>query len=216
MTPPWVAAFRHPGSPLGETLYQTLADFFARYGYWVVFFGVMIENAGLPVPGETILLFAGFLAFHGKLALRWAIVTAIAGATIGDSLGYLIGRVGGSALLKRYRGSFLLPAARFDRAQTLFLKYGHWAVFVARFITGLRVLAGPFAGAFLMRYRRFLLFNFTGAVLWAITIGCVGYFFGGNWGRLIRLLKEFNLVTLIALVVVIAIAVYRAKRKSGN
>ena len=79
---------------MGENLYHLLAEFFARYGYRVVFFGVMLENAGLPVPGETVLLFAAFLAFRGGLTLRWAIVTAIAGATIGDSLGYLVGRWG--------------------------------------------------------------------------------------------------------------------------
>ena len=113
-----------------------------------------------------------------------------------------------------YRGSVLLPAARFDRAQAVFLKYGHWAVFVARFITGLRVLAGPFAGAFLMEYRRFLFFNFSGAVLWAITIGCVGYFFGGNWGRLLGLLKEFDLITLAVLLVTVGIVIYRSRRKA--
>ena len=199
---------------MGETLYRALEHFFSRYGYWVVFVGVMLENAGLPVPGETVLLFAGFLAFRGNLVLRWVILIAIAGATLGDSLGYLVGRLGGSALLRKYRGSVLLPAARFDRAQAVFLKYGHWAVFVARFITGLRVLAGPFAGAFLMEYRRFLFFNFSGAVLWAITIGCVGYFFGGNWGRLLGLLKEFDLITLAVLLVTVGIVIYRSRRKA--
>jgi membrane protein DedA with SNARE-associated domain len=203
-------------APLAGTLYHWLADFFSRYGYWVVFFGVMLENAGLPVPGETVLLFAGFLSFQGKLELRWAVLTAIAGATIGDSLGYMLGRLGGTFLLKKYRGSFLLSAGRFDRAQAVFLKYGHWAVFVARFITGLRVLAGPFAGAFRMEYRRFLFFNFTGAVLWAITIGCVGYVFGGNWGRLIRLLKEFDVATLIVLGIVAAFFFYRSRRRAKD
>jgi membrane protein DedA with SNARE-associated domain len=66
------------------SIFQVLSDFFARYGYWVVFFGVMLENAGLPVPGETVLVFAGFLAYQGDVHLSRAIVTAIAGATVGD------------------------------------------------------------------------------------------------------------------------------------
>ena len=201
---------------MSETLYHTLAHFFARYGYRVVFFGVMLENAGLPVPGETVLLFAGFLAFRGNLILRWAIITAIAGATLGDSLGYLVGRLGGTTLLRKYRGSLLLSAGRFDRTQAVFLKYGHWAVFVARFISGLRVLAGPLAGALGMEYRRFLLFNFSGAVLWAIIIGSVGYIFGGSWGRLVGVLKEFDLVTLVGLALLIAFVIYRARRRSHN
>ncbi len=80
-----------------------------------------------------------------------------AGATIGDSLGYLIGRVGGTALIGKLRGRFFMSERRYDRAQRLVLSHGYWAVFVARFITGLRMLAGPFAGAFLMPYPRFLM-----------------------------------------------------------
>src|SRR5690349_3652091 len=101
---------------MADSVYQLLARFFAHHGYWVVFFGVMLENGGLPVPGETILLFSGFLAYHGHLSLSRAIVTGIAGATLGDSLGYLVGRWGGTALVRRYRGRFLVSARRFDRA----------------------------------------------------------------------------------------------------
>ena len=204
---------------MADTIFQTLSHFFQSYGYWVIFFGVMLENAGVPVPGETVLLFAGFLAFHGQLRLNRAILTAIAGATIGDSLGYAVGHFGGTALVRRLRGRFLMPARHYDRAQALVLKRGHWAVFVARFITGLRVLAGPFAGAFLMPYPRFLLFNFSGAVVWAITIGCAGFLFGSNWGRLVRLVKAADLVILALVVVgaVVAGFIYarRQKKRKG-
>jgi membrane-associated protein len=198
---------------VADTAFQLLSDFFGRYGYWVVFLGVMLENGGLPVPGETVLLFSGFLAYHGRLSLDRAIFTAIAGATLGDSLGYLIGRWGGTALVNRYRGRFLLSARHFDRAQAIFLRFGHWAVFVARFITGLRVIAGPLAGAFVIPYPRFLLFNFSGAVVWAFTIGWVGYLFGSNWQRLVRLFKQVDTAILLAVVsaALIVWVVYRRK-----
>lgn len=201
---------------MATTVFQILLEFFARYGYWTVFFGVMLENAGLPVPGETVLLFAGFLAYHGRIDLGRAILTAIAGATIGDSLGYLVGRLGGTALVRKYRGRFLISARRFDRAQAIFLKFGHWAVFVARFITGLRVIAGPLAGAFLMPYPRFLFFNFTGAVVWAITIGYVGFLFGSSWKQLGHLFHQVNMFTLglIAAAGVIAGVVYWVRRRA--
>ncbi len=204
----------HNGASVADFAFQLLLRFFAHYGYWVVFFGVMLENGGLPVPGETILLFSGFLAYHGHLSLPRAIFTAIAGATLGDSLGYLVGRWGGTALVNRYRGRFLLSARRFDHAQAIFLRFGHWAVFVARFITGLRVIAGPLAGAFLMPYPRFLLFNFAGAVVWAFAIGWVGFLFGSNWQRLVRLFKQVDAVVLLAVIfaALIAWAVYRRKR----
>jgi membrane protein DedA with SNARE-associated domain len=201
---------------VADTIFQTLAHFFREYGYWTIFFGVMLENAGLPVPGETVLLFAGFLAYHGHLHLGRAIATAILGATIGDSLGYLVGRVGGTALISKLRGRFLMSAQRYDRAQKLVLNHGHWAVFIGRFITGLRFLAGPFAGAFLMPYPRFLLFNVTGAVVWAATIGGVGFLFGGNWAKLVRLFKDADLAILIIVVAAIAVAYMIWRRRTNS
>ncbi len=203
---------------MAENLFQALTDLFARYGYWVIFFGVMLENAGLPVPGETVLLFAGFLAYHRQIHLGRAVLIAIVGATLGDSLGYGAGRLGGTALVEKYRGRFLLSAHRFDKAQALVLRHGHWAVFVARFVTGLRVVAGPLAGAFLMPYPRFLFFNFTGAVVWATTIGWVGFWFGSSWERLLRLFQQIDRTTLgvIAVGGLIAIVVYLRRRKNRD
>jgi membrane protein DedA with SNARE-associated domain len=205
----------HNGASVADTAFQLLSEFFARYGYWVVFFGVMLENSGLPIPGETVLLFSGFLAYHGRLSLSRAILTAITGATLGDSLGYLIGRWGGTALINRFRGRFLLSTRHFHRAEGMILRFGHWAVFVARFITGVRVLAGPLAGAFLMPYPRFLLANFSGAVVWAVTIGWVGYLFGSNWQSLLHLFKQVDTAILLAVVAVaflVWVVYYRKSR----
>ena len=197
------------------SIYQTLTDFFARYGYWAVFFGVMLENGGLPLPGETVLLFAGFLAFQGELRLVWAIGVAIAGATLGDSLGYTLGRYGGNAFFDRYVKRFRLLARQFENAKALFLRHGHWAVFTGRFITGLRVFAGPLAGLFKMPYPRFLLFNFTGAVLWATAIGCVGFLFGNNWDNLVHVVKDIHRVTLDLMMVLALVAfIYLLRRRA--
>jgi membrane protein DedA with SNARE-associated domain len=182
---------------VANSIFQILSEFYARYGYWVIFFGVMLENAGLPLPGETILLFAGFLAFHGKIQLLPAILIAIAGATIGDSLGFWLGRYGGTRLVNRFVRRIPWVAKRYDDAHRLFLKYGQWAVFTARFIAGLRVFAGILAGILLMPYWRFLIFNFTGAVCWAMTIGTIGYMFGSNWDRLAELFAQLNWITLV-------------------
>ena len=200
-----------------ESLFQTLTDFFARYGYWVVFFGVMLENGGLPLPGETVLLFAGFLAYQGELRLVWAIGIAIAGATLGDSLGYTLGRLGGTAFFERYVMRFKFLARRFENSRSLFLKHGHWAVFTGRFITGLRVFAGPLAGLFKMPYPRFFFFNFTGAVVWATAIGCVGFLFGDNWDNLVHVVKDIHrvMLDLVAVLGLVGLIFYlrrRAKR----
>jgi membrane-associated protein len=200
---------------VADSIFHLLSDFFARYGYWVIFFGVMLENAGLPIPGETVLLFAGFLAYHGKIGLLPAILTAIAGATLGDSLGFWLGRYGGTAFVNRFLRRIAWVRKRYDEAQKLFVKYGQWAVFTARFITGLRVFSGILAGVLLMPYWRFLLFNFTGAVAWALTIGCVGFFFGSNWDRLVGLLTQLDRFALVVVGIggVVLFLVHLLRRK---
>jgi membrane-associated protein len=201
-----------------ESIFHTLTDFFARYGYWVVFFGVMLENGGVPLPGETVLLFAGFLAYQGEIQLVWAIGIAIAGATLGDSLGYTLGRYGGNAFFDRTVKRFKFLARQFENAKALFLRHGRWAVFTGRFITGLRVFAGPLAGLFKMPYPQFLLFNFTGAVLWATAIGCVGFLFGNSWDNLVHVVKDIHRVTLglVAVLALIGLIAYlRRRARSG-
>lgn len=205
-------------APVADTIFQTLSEFFARYGYWVIFFGVMLENGGVPVPGETVLLFAGFLAHEGKINLERAIVTGIAGATLGDTLGYCLGHYGGKAFVEWLRRRLGFFARHFEKAQTYYLKHGQWAVFVARFITGLRMFSGLFAGSFNMSYLRFLAFDFSGAVIWATAICCVGFFFGSNWHKLIQLVKDFDSIVLtVAGLALIAgvVAYYLRKKKAG-
>lgn len=194
-----------------------MADFFSRYGYWAIFFGVMLENAGIPVPGETVLLFAGFLAYHEKLDLVPAILVAIAGATCGDSIGFLIGHYGGRAFVENYLGKFSLVAKSFEHAQSLFLKYGQWAVFSGRFITGLRMFAGILAGLFRMPYLRFLFFNFTGATAWAIAITYVGFMFGSSWELVqqhLRRMDETILVVVVLAILAGVIAYYVNRKRS--
>jgi len=203
-----------------ESLYNVLTEFFAHYGYWVIFFGVMLENGGVPLPGETILLFAGFLAYRGEINLLRAMATAAAGATIGDSLGFCLGRYGGTAFVEKYRPRIFSFRRQFDRAREIFLEHGQWAVFVARFVTGLRIFSGILAGMFGMAYPRFLFFNFTGAVLWSLTIGSVGFMFGGSLPTLVHVVKRFHEAVFAATVLAIAVLVWsylkrrRAKRRA--
>src|SRR5207249_10119378 len=131
-----------------------ILDLFARYGYAVVFFGVFLENAGLPVPGETMLLAGAVLSQFGRLSLGVVIACAIVGATLGDNLGFFIGRRGGRRLAER----FMSPARLrdFDR---YFEQHGPKTVFIARFITGLRAVGALLAGGSGMRWPISLVYN---------------------------------------------------------
>src|SRR4029079_844333 len=126
---------------------DTLFAWFRDYGYWVVFFGVMLENAGLPVPGETVLLAAGFFASQSHFNLGGVILIATTGAILGDNAGFLIGRRLGRAAIVRYGQHVLLTPARIDQFEGFFEKYGDRTILVARFISGLRVFAAVLAGA---------------------------------------------------------------------
>ncbi len=175
-----------------------LSAFIANYGYWAVVLALLSESAGIPVPGEITLLLASFLAYsEHQLHLGWIIVAATAAATLGGSLGYVLGHYGGRPVLDRYQSIFQISPATLQRGEDLFARHGAAAIFVARFVFGLRVFAGPLAGVLRMPWRAFALFNLLGAALWVTTIASAGYLFGQHWYSLIRAMQRFNLAVLI-------------------
>lgn len=192
-----------------------LLSYFAQYGYWVVFFGVMLENAGVPVPGETILLAAGFFAAQGNFNLWQVMAIAAAGAVLGDNAGYWIGREIGRATLERYGRYVGLTKARMDHMDRFFEAHGDKTILVARFITGLRVFAALLAGSSRMRWPTFALFNMLGALLWSVTITLAGYFFGRSWDLLEKWIKGAGLIALglVAALFVVMFVLRRRRRQ---
>lgn len=201
----------HYTRQMGDVL-DFLRTFIADYGYWAVALALLCENAGIPVPGETTLLLASFLAYsEHKLHLGWIIVVAICAATIGDNLGYVIGHRGGRPLLERYQHLLRISAKALARGEQLFAEYGSFTVFFARFIFGLRIFAGPLAGVLRMPWKAFALFNFLGATVWVTVIASVGYFFGKHWDAMEQALGRFNLVAggIVVLLIVVFWRKYR-------
>jgi membrane protein DedA with SNARE-associated domain len=191
---------------------EWIVDLFARYGYAVVFVGVLLENSGLPVPGETALLAGAALAHYGRLSLPWVIVTAIAGAVLGDNLGFCAVRRLGRGLIERYGRRVGLTQLRLDQFNRFFARHGAKTVFIARFITGLRVFCAVLAGASDLGWPTFLFYNATGAIVWATVIGVAGYALGESWDRLERLIGRSGLVALAIVAGMAAIAIVRARR----
>ncbi len=189
-----------------------LIELFARYGYAVVFVGVFLENAGLPVPGETALLAGAALARFGRLSLPWVIVTAIGGAMLGDNLGFLIGRRGGRALVERYGATVGLTSARLGQFDRFFDRHGAKTVFIARFVTGLRVFGALLAGTSGLSWGRFLLYNASGAIAWATIFGVVGYILAYSWQTLEQWIGRSGLVLLAAIASVCVVAALRKRR----
>jgi membrane-associated protein len=175
-------------------IFELLRGAVVHYGYWAVAALLLLEGAGLPLPGETILLLASFLAYsQHELRFPWVIVVGIAATTAGGEIGFALGRHGGRPLIERYRHVFSIRAETVERGDRLFERYGAATVFLARFLFGMRVLAALLAGALHMPWRKFFLFNFLGAAVWVSAICAAGYLFGGHWERLAHDLKRFDL-----------------------
>ena len=193
---------------------EWLIDLFARYGYAVVFAGVLLENAGVPVPGETALLGGAALAQFGRLSLPWVIATAIAAAIVGDNLGFVVGRQGGRALAERHGWKIGLTAARLQQFDRFFERYGPQTVFIARFVTGLRVFGAVLAGGSGIRWRTFLFYNALGAVVWSTAVALAGYLFAYSWDTLERWIGRTGVVALVVVALVGGFALIRWRRKS--
>src|SRR5919107_3892010 len=151
-----------------------------HYGYVVIPFGVMLESTGVPLPGETILLTSGVLVQQGHLDLGDAIVFGILGAVIGGQLGYWVGREGGRPFVLRWGRYALLTPERLAQAERFFVRHGGKAVFLARFVAGLRVFGAVVAGISRMHWRTFFFYNALGGAAWATAAVMVGYLLGGS------------------------------------
>lgn len=169
---------------------------------YAALFGVIAgESAGLPLPGETSLIAAGILASqHGSVSIGIVIAVAASAAIVGDNVGFLLGRRGGRWLLTR-EGRWLEARRRFlERGERFFERHGSKAVFLARWLPGLRVVGAWLAGAHHMRWRTFLLWNALGGIAWAVSVGLAAYLLGNAAARVFRTfgLLGIGIIVLVA------------------
>jgi membrane protein DedA with SNARE-associated domain len=166
-------------------------------GYLGVFLLVGAESTGVPVPGETALIAAGVLARHGHFNMAVLIPVAAAAAIIGDNIGYLIGRKGGRRLLER--PGFLEKHRRriLEEGEPFFAKHGPKAVFLGRWVAGLRIAAAWLAGINRMRWTIFLFWNALGGILWATTVGLLAYLLGPTAERIFKYVGIFGVGAVV-------------------
>jgi membrane protein DedA with SNARE-associated domain len=159
-------------------LAQHLHGAIATYGYLAIFLIVAMESAGIPMPGETVLITAAILAGQGTLRIYGVIGAAAAGAIIGDNCGYWVGREFGFPLLYRYGHYIHLDERRLKLGQYLFLKHGGKVVFFGRFVAVLRAFAAFLAGVNRYNWEEFFLYNAAGGIVWATIFGLGGFWLG--------------------------------------
>lgn len=199
-------------------LINFLSPFMASFGYYLVFFGVALECSamlGVIIPGETILLLAAFYAAHGELNLTTVIVLAIVGAVVGDNIGYSIGRKGGRRFILAYGKYVFITRKRLHVVDRYFKEHGGRTILIARFTSFLRALAAFTAGSLKMPYHVFFWYDLVGAIVWSITISVLGYFLGGNWTLLEKIMRRVGYGAVVLIILMIAAVIFlRYRRRS--
>jgi membrane protein DedA with SNARE-associated domain len=201
-------------SSVVNNMIAALKPYLVEYGYWAVFGVTLLENLGLPVPGQTVLITGALLASQGGMHIVSLILTGWAGAVAGDAIGYAIGRLGGRALLVRYGHYVLLNQRRLEYVESFFQRHGGAVVVVARFFEVLRQINGIVAGTAKMPWWRFLIYNTLGAALWVGFWGMLFYQLGErarNFGDLFKRLEPWFLGGLA--IIGVSLVIYLLRRR---
>ena len=206
-----------PRSPEGVLVFVT--NLLVAHGYLVILFGAALDNFGLPASGDIVLFAGGLFANRGELSLPLVMLSGIVGAFISDNSVYWIGRIGGRPMMYRILKMrflhFLINEKSLDKVGHYFETHGGKTVFVGRFGPGLRSMTPLFAGVSRMKYYRFLPYNVSAVIVWAVAYSLVGYVFGQYWDELLAVARSLG-YGVIALVALLLIAYVLRRRWSGN
>lgn len=171
--------------------YHTVRDALTSWGYLALLAGLFGESMGLPLPGETLLMFSSFLTRkQTHLHMQWVILIGIFAAVMGDNLGYWLGRHFGRTFIRWMKKLLRLDDLEIDAARDLISRHGGKTIFFSRWIFGLRTIAGPMAGSLGMPWRRFFEFNFLGAATWVVAMSFTGYAFANEFNTLLGYIEK--------------------------
>jgi membrane protein DedA with SNARE-associated domain len=193
---------------------NALSGTLEHYGLWAIGLLITLEDFGVPVPGETILIAGAIFAGAGRINIVALGVVAFVAAVTGDNIGFAIGHFGGRALALRFGKYVFLTEERLDKAENFFDRRGSIVITFARFVEGLRQANGIIAGITGMHWLRFVIFNAVGAALWVGTWVTVGYFAGNNITTVYHYITLYSYYVLAALVVlIVGYMVWRRRRR---
>lgn len=197
---------------------QILQQILGNFGYPAVTLFIIIESAGIPFPGGTMLLLASFYAsLDSRLNIVIVIACAAIGAILGNNIGYYIGRVGGRHFVERFGRYFFVKPHHLDYAERFFTRHGGKAVFFGRFIAVLRIWAAFLAGLHHMHWRTFLVYNAAGGILWVTIYGILGYIAGrvfyNNFAEIESLVHTLGWIISGGILAAVVVAILLIRRR---
>jgi membrane protein DedA with SNARE-associated domain len=199
---------------------ETIQELANQYGYLAVFVGILLENLGVPLPGETITIVGGFLAGSGELNYWFVLGTAAMGAFIGGIGGYFVGSYGGWQAILAVAKIFRIQELQLEEIKTKFSDNAVRAVFFGRFIPLIRIFSSPMAGVVEMPFGNFLAVNLAGAVTWASVMTTLAFFVGRivSLEQLLEWVSKFAILALFIAIGFIAVPIWLESRtlKSGE
>jgi membrane protein DedA with SNARE-associated domain len=181
-------------------------------GYPSAGLGILIESAGVPFPGEALLLAAAAWAAARHHSLVIVILFGFIGATAGADIGYALGHHGGRPFVERFGARFRIRPEQLARAELFFARHGDKAVLAARFVLGLRTWGSMLAGMARMPFWRFQLFSAIGGLAWATIVGIAGYLLGSNLALLEAIIRAVGIGGLVFIVVIVSVLLVAQER----
>lgn len=201
---------------------QFILHIIEQFGYFGVFFLILIENVFPPIPSEVILLFSGFFSSYTSLSVFYMILASTLGSFLGAIILYYIGKIFNKERLKKIVNGRLgkilfLKENDIDKADEWFDNKGNKSVFFCRFVPIVRSLISIPAGMSEMPMGKFIIYTICGSMIWNTVLICLGYRLGSNWEYVLTILDKYQIVVIVILVIIfgyVIIKFYRKKRKS--
>ena len=201
---------------------QFILHIIEQFGYFGVFFLILIENVFPPIPSEVILLISGFFSSYTSLSVFYMILASTLGSFLGAIILYYIGKIFNKERLKkivngRFGKILFLKENDIDKADEWFDNKGNKSVFFCRFVPIVRSLISIPTGMSEMPMGKFIIYTICGSMIWNTVLICLGYRLGSNWGYVLTILDKYQMVVIVILVIIfgyVIIKFYRKKRKS--
>lgn len=194
---------------------ETLAPYIDQYGYFFLFFYLMLDLIALPLPGQSLMTYVGFLVYRGHLDLGTSIFIATLGSCVGMTITYFFGFKIGNPLLKKYGKFIRISPKRVEKTSEWYGRHGSKLLAIGYFIPGVRHFTGYLAGVARLRFRTFVLFAYSGAIVWTSSFILFGRLLGPQWDRLDDKMKNGIIITGI-IVFISLIIIYLFRRYFGR